>query len=167
MAKRQIFTIVSEWSKDYGDNFTKSNRMAALEDLFDRLQSEGYDEYEIKNSRAQVMARMVGPRSPFGQSAWRDWKKKTEDAFMRVWMSRFDKGQAEEVEPLQVGNHASMPVGEEEVIQTPVEETATTDIDNSEKAEEPEKIMDRSMFDKIQTTQPQSTEDFMKEMGLK
>lgn len=86
-----IQLLIDKWSDRYGKRFPTSIRTTALDELIRECALYGYERGQIERSKAKVIDVMVGPRSPFGSSALKEWKIQTIKDFDKAMRAVFEQ----------------------------------------------------------------------------
>lgn len=86
-----IQRIIDAWSDRYGNRFATGIRRPAIDELIQDFVAYGYDRSDIERSKAKITEEMVGPRTPYGASALKEWKIKVLKDFDKAVRSAFEQ----------------------------------------------------------------------------
>lgn len=139
--------IIDLWSDRYGGRFPTSIRRPALDELIQDFVSSGYDRGQIERSKVKIVEEMVGPRSPFGVSALKEWKIKASKDFDKAIRASFEHFK-ERTGPTEIPFTLKV-LTEEEELEIERQELAELQELNSLKSDQsPDKVGHKSKYEK-------------------
>ena len=165
--RESVESIITGWALDHNKRFEFDKRVEACIDLFTRMETAGYDGFEIKGTKVKTLAlaRMVGHKSKMGTAGLKRWKAAAEEDFNDAFHMFFKpkEGEAPETEfATELVEEAAPPAPVAPVYKKEIR-TQTTDIS----LEEPEDDWRAKFRDSVETTPVEDAEEFMARMGLK